>query len=363
MESMEDVDVKALQERLSQVERENRILRKKLQRSEKNRQTIEDIHRKNETFLRQTILELHEARETIEQINMELEKRVQSRTLALQGEIKERKLAETRLRELNEELKQAHEMALQASHAKSNFLARMSHELRTPLNAIIGYSEMLMEDLEEGALDIFREDLKRIHHSGQHLLQLINDILDLSKIEAGKMEILNENFDVHSFALEIVGMCTPLAQKNNNRVELMCSSSIGTMRTDRVKLRQMLLNLLSNASKFTSEGEIRIEIVRMTSPTGRELLSFAVQDTGIGISEKHQRQIFEPFQQSDNSSTRKYEGTGLGLAICRNLCRMLGGDLSVESQLDVGSTFSFALPVVPLPKTQSRTPLPRGLGG
>jgi CheY-like chemotaxis protein len=215
----------------------------------------------------------------------------------------------------------------------------MSHELRTPLNAIIGYSEMLYETAQDEGQDEFLPDLAKIRDAGRHLLGLINDILDLSKIEAGKMELYLEEVDLGALVEEVRSIIEPLAAANANRLEIICPAALGTFRTDRTKLKQSLLNLLSNAGKFTHEGQIKLEV-----QSGNGEISFIVGDTGIGMTEEQQGWLFQAFSQADVSTTRRYGGTGLGLAITKHFCEMLGGSIAVESVPGKGSTFTIMLP-------------------
>jgi signal transduction histidine kinase/CheY-like chemotaxis protein len=247
-------------------------------------------------------------------------------------------------------LEHAKHAAEEASRTKSEFLANMSHELRTPLNAIIGYSEMLREEAEDTGNTESLPDLKRIQGAGKHLLALINDILDLSKIEAGKMDLHLETFSVADLMGEVIATAHPLVEKNNNTLSLDCSADAGMLHSDVTKVRQGLLNLLSNAAKFTHEGSIRLAVSRTREIDG-EWLTFAVTDSGSGISPEQLGRLFQDFMQADSSTTRKYGGTGLGLAITRKFCQMLGGDVTVTSELEKGSTFTIHLPVEakPLP--------------
>jgi signal transduction histidine kinase/CheY-like chemotaxis protein len=231
-----------------------------------------------------------------------------------------------------------HQLEMASEH-KSAFLASMSHELRTPLNAIIGYSEMLYETAQDEGQDEFLPDLAKIRDAGRHLLGLINDILDLSKIEAGKMELYLEEVDLGALVEEVRSIIQPLAAANANRLEIICPAGLGTFRTDRTKLKQSLLNLLSNAGKFTHEGQIKLEV-----QSGNGEISFIVGDTGIGMTEEQQGRLFQAFSQADVSTTRRYGGTGLGLAITKHFCEMLGGSIAVESVPGKGSTFTIMLP-------------------
>ena len=260
------------------------------------------------------------------------------------GILIQHKRDEEALRLMNEELALARDRALEASRTKSTFVANMSHELRTPLNAIIGYSEMMQEDADLLGLDDFGQDLQKIYQSGKHLLNLINDILDMTKIEAGKLEIHYDDFDIPMLVLDVSNSIQPLLLKNNNRLEIDCDPKLGTIRADITRVRQVLLNLLSNACKFTKSGEIHIKVNRQVS-IQKEYFCFAISDTGIGISSENLQKLFQPFSQADSSTTRQYGGTGLGLAISDRLCQMMGGDITVSSELGKGATFTVCLPI------------------
>jgi CheY-like chemotaxis protein len=219
----------------------------------------------------------------------------------------------------------------------------MSHELRTPLNAIIGVTEMLQEDARDLGREDEKEPLERVLRAGRHLLALINDILDLSKIEAGKMELHLESFPFAPLIEDVVKTIQPLAEKNGNELVVDCAPDIGVMRGDQTRVRQALLNLGSNANKFTERGTVRFD-ARRTSRDGRDWITIAVADTGIGMTAEQVGRLFQEFVQADASTTRRYGGTGLGLAISRRFCQMMGGDITVESEVGRGSTFTISLP-------------------
>lgn len=255
-------------------------------------------------------------------------------------DITERQRFHQEMIRVNSALERARDHALEASRAKSAFLANMSHELRTPLNAIIGYSEMLQEDLEERGQGELAPDLRKIHTAGRHLLALINDILDLSKIEAGKMDLYLENIDLEVMIHEVVSTIRPLAVKNGNVVVVDLDDDLGAMQADATKMRQVLLNLLSNACKFTDQGTVRVEAARQPG----ERIRIRVIDSGIGMTAEQMDRLFQEFTQGDGSTTRRFGGTGLGLAISRRFCRLMGGDVTVTSTPGKGSTFTIDLP-------------------
>jgi signal transduction histidine kinase len=241
---------------------------------------------------------------------------------------------------LFQELQEANQQLAEASQHKSQFLANMSHELRTPLNAIIGYSEMLQEEAEDLDEQTFLPDLQRINAAGKHLLGLINDILDLSKIEAGRMDLFVETFKVSGLIRDVEAIVQPLVEKNGNTLVVECPDDLGAMSADQTKVRQTLFNLLSNAAKFTDHGTISLTVQRAPE----DWITSAVSDTGIGMTEEQLGRLFEAFSQAEASTRSQYGGTGLGLAISRHFCRLMGGDLTVESHYGQGSTFTLRLP-------------------
>jgi PAS domain S-box-containing protein len=277
----------------------------------------------------------------------------------------------TERKQVEEELYRAKEAAEAASRAKTTFLTNMSHELRTPLTSILGYSELLKMRAADRRDNDFATDLDRIHSAGNHLLALISDILDLAKIEAGKLDLYLETFDVPALVYYATSTVRPLVERNANILEVRCPDDLGKMRADMTRVQQILFNLLSNAAKFTERGVITLEVTRHEPTTDREnssvvgrqspalpldklgnregegsVVEFRVSDTGIGMTAEQMRGLFTEFMQADASTTRKYGGTGLGLALSARFCRMMGGDLAVESQVGKGSVFTLRLPAV-----------------
>ncbi len=264
-------------------------------------------------------------------------KRIEAQTMDLQRN-------SVLLEERTHQLELARDAAEAANSSKSQFLANMSHELRTPLNAIIGYSDLLIEEAEELDAQDLVPDLEKIRSSGKHLLGLINDVLDLSKIEAGKMEMSLETFEVRDVLTAVTAMVRPLVEKNGNVLEVSIDEDIGTMHADLTRVKQILLNLLGNASKFTSKGTVALTASR-EEKAHREWIVFTVRDTGIGMTQEQLARLFRPFTQADPSTTRKYGGTGLGLSISQRLSRLMDGTISVVSEAGMGSIFTVRLPV------------------
>ncbi len=284
---------------------------------ERARVAAEDAHEK--------IIQAHDQ---LEEANRTLEARVDDRTRLLAKAVKD---------------------AEEASKAKSSFLAKMSHELRTPLNAIIGYSEIMKEDAEDDNDTRRAEDLDKVLNAARHLLGLINDVLDISKIEAGKMELFLETFDLTKLINEVIATASPLVSKKSNALAVDCPADIGAMHADATKLRQMLLNLLSNASKFTEKGTVTLKAVRVIEEDA-DYMELSVIDSGIGMTPEQLTRLFQAFSQADASTTSKYGGTGLGLAISKQFAQMMQGDITVTSTPGVGSTFTIRMPAKVLSK-------------
>ena len=294
----------------------------------------------------QTKRALHARRELLAQ-KQELE--IQKHQVEVQNlVIEEERRAAEQARDEAETAREAAELAkthaISASMAKSTFLANMSHELRTPLNAIIGYSEMLQEEAEEHGHDDMVPDLQKIRTAGKHLLGLINSVLDLSKIEAGKMQLFLEMLDISKTVEEVASTASQLVKRNGNQFIVEMQDDLGSMRGDVTKIRQVLLNLLSNAAKFTENGSVRLTAHRENRLDG-SWLAFTVSDTGIGMTPDQLAKVFDPFVQADGATNRKYGGTGLGLAICRRFCQLMGGDILAHSAPGEGSLFVMRIPI------------------
>ena len=253
------------------------------------------------------------------------------------------RLLEERVHNRTKELSKVKDEALRSNKAKDDFLATMSHELRTPLNIILGYSELLSEIAEEDGYKSLIPDLNKIEHAAHHQLKLVNSLLDISKIEEGKIEINPIDFDVEKLLLEINHAAKPLMAENNNTFEIKCMHGIGMMYSDNMRLKQILINLIGNAAKFTNEGHVSLNV---TKDLKSEKITFKVQDSGIGISKNYIVDVFEKFTQADSSTTRKYGGSGLGLSISKKLSHELNGELIVESEEGNGSCFTLTLPIV-----------------
>jgi signal transduction histidine kinase len=315
-----------------EIKKANRILQKKLERSESNRIRIETENEKRSFFLRKIIEDLEESQQVVQHKTEEIEKTLMH------------------LQELQLITENAKKMAEDASRTKSSFLANMSHELRTPLNAVIGYSEILAEDARDNGQEAVVRDLGKIQGAGKHLLNLINNVLDLSKIESGKMELHLETINIPQLIQEITDIIQPVCEKNNNQLMVHCADNIQLMWGDLTKIRQNLFNLLSNASKFTNNGKLSLKVTEeiTTEPTNHEkqkvMVCFQVSDTGIGLKPEQIARLFQPFSQADSSTTRKYGGTGLGLAITREFTNMMDGTITVESEYGHGSIFTLRIP-------------------
>jgi len=336
------------------------MLERKLKRSEVARKLLEGRLDKSDLLRKHTIADLENARYEVQLANDLLSQRVKERTADLEKanncllrEIERRKHVERELHMLNTELVQARDQALKASEIKSNFLANMSHELRTPLNAVIGYSEIIEEELQELSLDDILDDLNKLQIAAKHQLVLINDVLDLARIEAEKLYIEEEIFVPSQLIEEVVLTSKPMVEKNNNTLVIDIANDLPVCRADKTKLSQIILNLLSNAAKFTQNGCISVR-ADIEKEWGGECLVISVEDTGVGFDNSTLAALFEPFTQGDSSSTKEYGGTGLGLAISKQLITLMGGDLDADGVKGVGATFTIKLPYLPIPNVAKK---------
>ena len=255
-------------------------------------------------------------------------------------------------------LVRAKELADAANRGKSIFLSKMSHEFRTPLNAVIGYSEILLEDAEMSGASERKGDLERINAAGKHLLSLVTDVLDISKIELNLIELKNETFNVASLIDDIISTCRPMVTAGKNRLVVQCPAELGSATTDQTKLRQAALNLMSNAAKFTKEGTIVLSAARERKASG-DWIEIRVSDTGIGLSKEEMSRLFENFSQASAETSKQYGGTGLGLAISQRFCALMGGGIAVTSEVGRGSVFSICVPANRVGATES-VALPAG---
>ncbi len=327
-----------------------------IQRLERRLQRERQARHEAESLLEKKSLELYQVNGDLRHLAAELEERVADRTKELQA-ANQQLQAEIEARGHTQlALEEARDTAEKASRAKSIFLANMSHELRTPLNAIIGYSELVYEELSYGENTTMRDDVNHILTAGRHLLNLISDILDISKIEAGKVVLFPEPFAISELLESVQSTFLPLVARNGNQLVIEAVADI-PMQTDKTKLRQVLFNLMSNAAKFTENGVISVtaspKLVEKNG-TASHWITLTVQDTGIGMTPTELDHIFKPFDQADRSTTQKFGGTGLGLTINRHFCTMMGGTIDVVSSSGVGSTFIVDLPthLPPTPSTE-----------
>jgi signal transduction histidine kinase len=329
------------QDRAHRSELEKKVQERTMELSLVNQQLIGEVQ------------ERERVQRDLQDLLAQLEQRVAERTAELswlneelQAEIEQHKQTEQALDDARQRAEHSQATAEAANVAKSRFLANMSHELRTPLNAIIGYAEMLVEEAEDLGEEAFIGDLQKVLNAGKHLLGLVNDVLDIAKVESGKMQIYPETFSLASLLDDVAQTVQPLmAGKQNVLEKFYDPKSLGTMHNDALKTRQILLNLLSNAGKFTQTGTICLGVTREATDKG-EWVSFSIADTGIGMNQDQLGRIFEPFIQADGSTTRQYGGTGLGLTITRKFAEMMGGSITVNSEPGQGSTFTVRLPAM-----------------
>lgn len=308
--------------------------------SEQLRHRIQELEKEN-LQLQISLEAVTEHADLVEAQLLEVQESLESKVKKRTHELAQKNAELSQSKEIAERAQLTAEMA---NRAKSAFLANMSHELRTPLNAIIGYSELLVEELtEDNHLD-YANDLDKILSAAHHLLGLINDILDISKVEAGKMAVHLETFDIITLIKETISTIQPLIQQKNNQLKLHIADQLGDLHSDLTKVRQILFNLLGNAAKFTEHGEIIFIAKHETTQGGKNWVIFSIIDQGIGMTQEQIDHLFQPFVQADSSTTRKFGGTGLGLAISKAFAKMLGGHISVSSELNKGSIFTVFLP-------------------
>jgi signal transduction histidine kinase len=290
--------------------------------------------------------------------NAALYKRIADEARAREAELQ--RLVDERTKSLREALEEAEhqrglaqeaqQVAEEANRVKGRFLASMSHELRTPIGGILGYADIIKDQVEEIGHAEMLPDLGKIEGAARHLLNVINDILDFSKVEAGKMTLFVEEFDLATIVRDVEGTVQPLVARRSNTLEVRCAADLGAVRNDQTRVRQVLLNLLSNASKFTEDGRIVLDARRAKNGDGEERILLSVSDSGIGMTPEQLQKLFQAFTQAESSTAKKYGGTGLGLALCRQFCRMMGGDITVESELGKGTTFTADVPAMVVPQ-------------
>lgn len=340
-----NADLVEIRQLLSDVVEENQTLQTELDELRVQNQVLQRKKKSLEISLNAVTEHADLFENQLVEAHTSLESKIEQRTLELleknhelEEQVQERLRVESELRRSKEKAEHAKVHAQMANQAKSFFLAKMSHELRTPLNAIIGYSEMLEEDASETGEDSMLEDIQKIKFAGRHLLGLVSDVLDISKVETDSVELEETDFDVAELLSNLMDLVTPL--QGSNALELKCPPNIGYMHADKKRVQQILQNLLSNGLKFTENGRVELSAGRNESQ-----FIFTVTDTGIGIPQNKLENIFDAFNQVDNTYTRHYDGVGLGLTICRQLCRLMNAQIKVESVINEGSKFTVTFPV------------------